>query len=206
MAVRRVDDEHVDVRDEQRLRALQPFRADADCCGDPEASSLVLRRMRELHALLDVLHRDEASQHAVGVDDRQLLDLVPVERLPCLLEVRADRDRDEALRGHEGRDRPVDVVLEAKIAIGQDPDELAALVRDRDAGDVVVGHELQGLGDECVGPQRHGLDDHAGLRALHLVDLGHLLGHRKIPVHHTDAALTGQRDRHPRLRDRVHRG
>ena len=67
------------LRGDQRLGALERVRADADGRADAQPALLVLRRVRELDPLLDVLDGDQALEPAVGVDDRQLLDLVAVE-------------------------------------------------------------------------------------------------------------------------------
>ena len=45
---------------------------------------------------------------------------------------------DEVLGGHEVADRRVEPDAEAQVAVRQDPDEVAALVGDRDAGDPVA--------------------------------------------------------------------
>ena len=89
MAVRRVDDDHVRRPPRERLGALERVRPDADGGADAQPALLVLRRLGELDLLLDVLDGDQAAQPAVGVDDRQLLDLVPVEDLLGLRERRA---------------------------------------------------------------------------------------------------------------------
>jgi hypothetical protein len=162
-------------------------------------------RVRVLDLLLDVLHGDEAAQDAVGVHHRQLLDLVAVEDLLRLRERRPDRRGDEVARGHERRDGLLDVALEAEVAVREDPDEHARGIGDRNAGDLVVRHQLEGLADERVGRQRDRLDDHARLRPLHLVDLGHLGLDREVAVEDADAAEPCEPDREARLRHRVHR-
>src|SRR5438067_324713 len=73
MTVRRVDDEHVRARLDECLRALERVRSDADRGADAKPSVGVLGRERKLDPLLDVLHRDQALEHAVAVDHRQLL-------------------------------------------------------------------------------------------------------------------------------------
>ena len=98
VAVRRVDDEHVDAGLDERLRALERVGPDADRGADAQPPLLVLRRLRELDLLLDVLDGDQPAQPAVGVDDRELLDLVAVEDLLGLGERRADRRGDEVAR------------------------------------------------------------------------------------------------------------
>ena len=123
VAVRRVDDEDVDLLGDESLRALEGVGADADRGADPQPAALVLRRERVLDPLLDVLDGDQALELAVGVDDRQLLDLVAVEDLLGLGERRPDRRGDEVPARHQRRDRLGDVVLEAEVAVGEDADE-----------------------------------------------------------------------------------
>jgi hypothetical protein len=94
--VRRVDDEQVDPRADQRLRALDRVGADADGRADAQPAAVVLRRVRVLELLLDVLDGDQAAQPPVRVDDRQLLDLVAVEDRLRLRERRADGRGDES--------------------------------------------------------------------------------------------------------------
>jgi hypothetical protein len=107
----------------------------------PTAAVRVLRRLRELDALLDVLHRDQALQPAVAVDDRQLLDAVAVQQLLGLRERRADGRRHEVARGHERGHGLREVLLEAEVAVREDADEAAVGVRDRHPADVVVLHQ-----------------------------------------------------------------
>ncbi len=75
----------------------------------------------------------------VGVDDRQLLDPVAVEELLGLARASSrparSRGPSEVIRADTGWRR---VLLEAQVAVGEDPDEPPALVGDRNAGDVVA--------------------------------------------------------------------
>ena len=95
MAVRRIDDQHVDTSVDEGACALPRVRADPDRGADAQPSLLVFRRLRELDPLLDVLDGDQPLQHSVRVDDRELLDLVAMEDRLCLREGRADRGRHE---------------------------------------------------------------------------------------------------------------
>ena len=139
------------------------------------------------------------------VDDRQLLDPVPVKQALGLAERRPDRRGHEPLGGHQRRDRLPGVLLEAEVAVREDADEAAALLGDRHAGDVVVLHQLERIGDERGRGQGERLDDHSRLGALDLVDLGDLVGDREVAVDDPDPALAGERDRHAGLGHRVHR-
>src|SRR3974390_1180423 len=90
------------------LAALARVRRDADRGAGSPAAALVLRRVRILDPLLDVLDGDEPAETAVGVDDGQLLDLVPVEDLLRLGERRAHRCGDKTARRHQRRHRLID--------------------------------------------------------------------------------------------------
>ena len=95
VAVGGVDDEDVDLGVDERGGALERVRPDSDGGADPQAPLVVLRRVRILDPLRDVLDRDQPLEQPVGVDDGELLDLVAVEDRLGLLERRADRRRDE---------------------------------------------------------------------------------------------------------------
>ena len=202
----RVHDDHVCSRADECLGALERVGADADRRRRPQPSLVVLRRVGELDLLLDVLDRDQPAQPAIRVDDRELLDLVPVQDLLGLRQRRPDRRGDEVARRHQSRDGLGDVVLEAKVPVGEDADEDTLVVRDRDARDLVARHQFERGAHRRVGRQRDRLDDHPRLRPLHLVDLGDLRLDREVAVDDADSTLARERDREARFGDRVHRG
>src|SRR5207342_1723096 len=70
----------------------------------------------------------------------------------------------------------------------------------------VALHELERLRDRVRGRERHRLDDHPRLRALHLVDLGNLVLDREVAMDDAETALARERDREARLGHGVHRG
>ena len=206
VAVRRVDDEHIDLGVDERRRAFQRVVPDPDRCGDTQPTPLVLRRERVRIALRDVLHGDQALEPPLEIDDRELLDPVAAENRLGLLEGRPDRRRHEPLARHRLGDTHRGRDPEAKVAVRQDPDEAVLGVRDRDARDPVALHQLERVADERLGRERHGLHDHPGLRALDLVDLRDLIRDREVPMEDADPAEAGEADGHARLRDGVHRG
>ena len=205
MSVRGVDDEGVHTGLDECVSALPRIRAHPDRRGHAQAATRVLRRGRELDFLLNVLDRDQSAKPPLGIDDGQLLDLVPVQDRLCFRECRPDGRSHEVARGHQRPHRLRRVRREPQIAVRQDPEQLAFVVRDRNPGDVVGRHQLERGRHRCIGRQGDGLDDHPRLRALDLVDLRDLILDREVPVEDADPALTGERDREPGLRDRVHR-
>ena len=146
VAVRGVDDEHVDAGGDQRLRALERILADADRRAASQPAERILARERILDRLLDVLDGDQPLEPVVAIDDEQLLDLVLVQDLARLVERRADRHGEERVFRHHLVDRAVHVRLEPQVAIGEDADEppfLAAVVGDRHARDAVLLHQVE---------------------------------------------------------------
>src|SRR6266542_4908861 len=112
---------------------------------------------------------------------------------------------DQILTRHQLVDRTRGVGLEARVSVGEDADELAVLVRNGDAGDVVALHHRLGVGQPVVRPERYRLHDHAGLRALDLVHLYGLRLDGQVAMDDAQAAFTGEGDAQPRLGDGVHR-
>ncbi len=66
-------------------------------------------------------------------------------------------------------------------------------------------HHLERFVDSLLGPHRDRVDDHARLGALHLVDLGGLLGDREVLVDDADAAVARHADGGLVFGHRVHR-
>ncbi len=206
MAVRGVDDDEVDPGVDEQLGALLGGGSHSHGAADDEAAVGVLGGVGELLALDEVLDGDQAAQAVVGVHERELLDLVLAQQFEGALAADADGGGDQVPGGHDLADRAGAVVLEAHVAVGDDADEGAVLVGDRDAGDPVVGAEALDLGQVVLGATGDGVGDHAGLGALDQVDLARLVLGGEVAVQDADAALAGHRHGHAGLGDGVHRG
>ena len=161
VAVRGVDDEHVCARRDQSLRALEGVGPDPDGGADAQATLGILRRARELDPLRDVFDGDQPAQATVLVDDRQLLDPVPVEQRLGLAQRRPDGRGDEIACGHQRRDGLGVVALETQVAVREDADEAPFAVGDRHTRDVVARHQRERVLDQRVGRERDRLADHA---------------------------------------------
>ena len=90
-------------------------------------------------------------QRPIVVDHEQFLDPALVELPPRLLLGDAGADRDEILAGHQLGHRLARIFGEADVAIGEDADQPAVLLGDRDAGDAVPLHQLERVGEGLVG-------------------------------------------------------
>ena len=207
MAVGGIHDEHVDAGLDEGVGPVQGLLAGSHGGGHAEAPLVVLGGERELPALQDVAHRDQAFEAVVRVDDRELLDLVLPHQSLGLPEGRSGGSRDQVLvGGHDVADEPARIALEEEVAVGDDPQESSAVVDHRHARDPVAGHEASRLADRPVGPEGdRGLNQPA-LRALHPIHLPGLLIDRQVLVEDPDPAGAGEGHRHPGAGHRVHGG
>ena len=98
----------------------------------------VAGRVRELYCLFNILNGDQALEVAFFIHQRQLFDLVLAEDRLCFFHSRAYRSRDQVILGHYFRDRAVIVGQEPHVAVGDDAHQLAHIVYDRHAGDLVL--------------------------------------------------------------------
>ena len=141
--MRGVDDDHVDARRRpapRRARARRgrrrPRRRRAG--GPARPSSRAGTAMRFWMSLTVIRPLSSPSPSTTGSFSM---------RCSCssslgLLERRADRRGDRVLRGHHvARSGWSTSSLEAQVAVGEDADQAAGVVGDRDARDVVVRHQ-----------------------------------------------------------------
>ncbi len=203
--MRRVDHEHVDARVGQHHGALVPVGAHAHGGAHDQPAVGVLRGVRVLLRLDEVLDRDEAAQLAVTVDDRQLLDLVAPQQPEC--RVGGDthlRRHQRRLRHHLAHGLAV-VHLEPHVAVGDDADERARGVRHRHTGDAEPSAQLVHLREGVVRRTRDRIGHHAGLGTLDDLDGLSLFVDREVPLQHAQTTLPSHGDGHARLGHRVHR-
>src|SRR5688572_1146250 len=121
VAVRGVDADDVAAGLDQPVDTFVAIGTDADGAADAQLAAVVLRRVRVLLRLLDVLDGHQALEEPGRIDHEQLLDAVLVQQLLGALERRPLADGDELL-GHHRADRLVQVALEADVAVGEDAD------------------------------------------------------------------------------------
>jgi hypothetical protein len=156
--------------------------------------------------LLDVLHRDEADTAIIVVDHEQLLNAVLMEKPFGLFHVHVVFHRNQIL-GHQLGHGLLFIRREAHIPVGHDAYETArARLDHRDAGNAVMGHQPQRLGQTRAGIGGDRIDHHAGLKLLHLRDFGRLQFCIHVAVNDADTPGLGHGDREPGLGDRVHGG
>ena len=205
MAVGGVHHQQIHLGLHQFRRALQVIARGSQGRAHAQAPLLVFAGVRILDLFLNILYGNKSSQIIVLIDHQKFFHAVLVEYLLGFFQGRADGDGDQVFLGHHVFHRQVEAVLKAQVAVGQDAHQLAVL-GDGHAGNLVLLHDFERVGDAVLGADGDGIDDHAAFRALHLIHFQRLLGNRHAAMNNADAALLRQGNRQARFRDRVHGG
>ena len=207
MAVGGIDHQHVNLGVEQSLGAGEAIVAGAGRGGGAQAALVVLAGVGVELRLLDVLDGDEADAAVGVIDHQQLFDAVLVEQALGFRLVHAFAHRDQALGGHQFRNRLLLVGSESHVAVGQDADQLAGRLLDhRDAGDAVIRHQAQRVGQTGRRFDGDGIDHHAQLEPLDAADFVGLPLDIHVAVKHADTAGLSHRNGEGALGHRVHGG
>jgi hypothetical protein len=207
MAVRDVDDQQVGAGFEHLRRPLQVVAGRTDRRSHAEAAAVVAGSEGMPPVLQQIFRRDQAEHRAIGIYERQLLDLV-----------RGHQRLGVGERGHAGvHDQPLarrhplrDADLarhEPHVALGQQPLQALPIVDHGQRADAGAAHRPLRLGDRGVLAHGVGVEDDSVLRAFDGEHLGHLrrdVAGPEAAIDDPDAALLGQHHRHRRPRDGVH--
>ena len=110
----------------------------------------------------------------------------------------------DKLGNHYLRKGAVHLAFKAQVAVGDHANQHLVLIHDGDAADAVLIHQLEGILDQSVLGQSHGVDNHTVLSTFYLTHLVGLTLNRHILVQHAEAALLRHSDSHSSLGHRVH--
>src|SRR6185312_13642327 len=204
MSVCGIDNQAIDAGIHQARSAFSKISSGADRGGYAQATEVIFRCRWITNCFLNVLNRDQAFDVLVLIDHQKLFDPMFLQDNLRLLQRRANRNGNERLRSHHVGDGNIKTCFKAKVAIGDDADEVTIFVYDRHAADVVSLHHQQSLTHRTVGPNSHGIDNHPRLGAFNFVNFFSLALDAHVAMNHANAALLSQRDRKCCFRDRVH--
>ena len=210
VALRGVDAEDIHTGLHQSRHALGVV-AGVDAGTDDVALVLVQQLVGILLVGIVVLAEDDILQVALGIHQRQGVDLVVPDDVVAVVQGGVLRGSDQLLDGgHEGGNRSViGGVVDAVIAGGHDAQQLAvggAVSGDRDGGVAGAGLELQHIVQGSGGGQVGVGHDIAGLVALDAAHHGSLVLDALGAIDEGDAALTSQCNGQLIAGDRLHDG
>ena len=202
-----VHDEHVDTGFHQRGGTLPGVAEEADAGSHTQTALVVLRGIRILLGLHEVLDGDQTGQMALVVHERQLLDLVLGEQMMRVFLGNVGRTGDQVILGHHVLDFETVIILggnEPHITVGDDADELVVLVHNRQAGNVELAAQLVKISERDFRVHGQRVGDHAGFAALDDIDLSGLVVNGQVTVKHADATVTRHGDGHIGFGDSIH--
>ena len=202
--MRRVDNYHISAGRQQGVYPCLPVN-DSNCGPHSEPPHGILAGIGVLLYLLDVFDRDQSGEIIVFVHDEELFDPVLVEKLFRIFkgDLRG-RDRDQVFMGHHIGHRLLEIGFKAKVAVGQDADQL--LVPDhRHARYPVTVHQFKRFVHLLFRLNRDGINDHPAFRLLDLIDFNCLSLYAHVPMDDPQTAFLGQADGRPGFGHRIHR-
>ena len=209
MAVRGIDHNKIDARLDQPPGAVEAFVSHGRRGGDAQAALLVLAGVRIGDRFLHVLYRDQPDAAVLIVDHEQLLDAVLMEEALGLVLPDALGHGDQPLLGHQLGHALAGVGGEAHVAIGENADQLAgpagaATLDYGNAGNAVVLHQRERVGERGRGSDGDRVHHHAGFELLDLADLRGLGIRLEIAMEDAEASGLRHGDRHLGFGHRVH--
>jgi hypothetical protein len=206
MTERGVNDQDVETGGEQRFGTLDAIAAGTGRRGHSKTAMLVLAGRRIALRFLDILDGYQTDAAIDLVDHEQLLDAMLVQQALCVFARDILAHCDKPVPGHQLGDGLARVVGESHVAVGQNAGQPAgAALDDRDAGDLVVGHQPQRIGQRLVRVDRDWVHDHARFEFLDLADFVGLLIDAHVAVDDADSGGLRHRDRECAFCHGIHR-
>ena len=187
--------------------AVQGVGGDADAGGHSQAALSVLAGGRIAALLEDILIGNKAHDVALSIHHGQFFHLVLLQHLLGIVPVRTGGwNGDQAFGCHHILHGNVQVLLEADVAVGHNTHKPTGAVGDRNAADVILLHQAQGVPYRLVLGDGDRVYDHAVLGPLHLAHLAGLGGDAHILMNNADSSFPCQGDGHRRFCHGVHGG
>ncbi len=167
---------------------VEPLVAHGRGSRNAQAAGVVLGGAGIGDGFLDILDGDQTDAFACIVDHQQLFDPALMKEAAGFLLPGTQRHSCEVFGRHQFANRLVRVLGETDIAVGEDTDQLAALVRDGNAADAVERHQFLRLPQRGAGRDGDRIDHHAAFEALHRAHGSALLVDFQIAVEDADPA------------------
>jgi hypothetical protein len=203
VSMRRVDDDRVRARLDQRGGTLKARVADRRGSSNTQATCSVLRGIRVHRGLVHVFHGQEAEALIVLVDDNEAFDPVLVQQAAGLFRRGLHFHRDDVAR-HQVRDLLVHVFGKTGVAVRDDTDDLAIVLNHRNARETSALLEFVQLTQCRCGRDGDGVHHDAALVFLDHGNFTGLLLDRQVTVNDANAAGLCHSDGEARLGHCVH--
>ena len=140
--MRGIDNHDVHMCLHQLADTVQNVCCHTNACTCKQPALGILCAVGVLDLLLNILDGDKSLQMAFLVDDRKLFLARLSEDLLGFLKRNTFLRGDQILGRHVLGNLPGEILLEFKVAVCDDADQLSLRVHDRDAGNAVLSHQV----------------------------------------------------------------
>ena len=205
MTVCRVQNQNVYLCIDQCVCPFQNICGNANSCTAEQTTLFISCRVRELYCLFNVLDGNQALEIAVFINQRQLFNLVLAENLLCFFHACTNRSCDQVVLGHYFGNRCTIISQEPHVPVGDNADQLSSTVYNRNAGNLILAHQLICICNQMIFGQRERIDNNAIFRTLYLIHFICLLFNGHILVNDTDTAFSCNCNCHCCFSDGIHR-
>ena len=205
MTMGRINDNGVSTRINECLHTVEGVGRHAYTGSHAQTTFLILTGHRLVLGLRNVLIGNQTHEMVVLVHHGQFLDLILLQDLSGRDQVGLLMGGHEMIFRHDLIHRSVELPFEAQVAVGHDTNEAFLFIDHGNTTDMILRHDIQGLGNGRAEGDSHGVIDHTVLSTLDNSHLTCLFLDRHVLVDHADATFAGNGDCHLRLRHGIHR-
>ena len=118
VAVRGIDNDHIDTSRQQRLGTRQAIVTDTRRGGNAQTPLFILGRVGKILRALNIAHRHHADAAILLINNKKLFNAVAVQQPFGLFRVDTLAHRDEIVLGHQIAHRLARIAGETHVAVG----------------------------------------------------------------------------------------
>ena len=187
----------------QCIYTIHRVSSNANTSSNAKTTLAILTSIWMILNLCKVLVCDKTYEVTLSVNNRELLNLVAEKNVSNILSLRVG-DGYQVLRSHNLCNLTAHILLETKVAIGNNTNEETVLVNYRNTTNAVLAHKLKSVAYSLVTSDGYRVVNHAVLSTLYTTNLSSLLCNRHVLVDNTDTTLTSNSNSHWRLGNCIH--
>ena len=124
-----------------------------------------------------------------GIDNGELFNLTVFEYFFGIIQVCAQRGRDQTGARHDITDRLIIIGDKPQIPIRNNADQTNGIIHNGHTGNMIVLHQGYGFLNTVLGMEVERIHDHTRFRALHFIRFDSLLFNRQVAVQNTYSTL-----------------
>ena len=201
--MRRVKDYCINTLGNKSINTLHRVSSNTNTSSYAKTTLAILTSIWMILNLCKVFVCDKTNKMTLGINNWQLLNLITQEHLSNILSIRIG-DSYQILRGHNLGNLATHILLETKVAIGNNTHKHTILIHYRNTANLVLTHQCKCVTYSLLASNCDWVVNHTILSTLYTTNLSCLLSNRHILVNNTNTSLTSDSDSHWSLGNSVH--